>query len=265
MNRKFFEIDCGDAEPVVMERRDDGEIIFHDWDEETDLAAVELGFQPSVCLIVAQAVRSGRLDAALLTQIDVGDIAAVAALLAAGADVHTVEDDAIERAVQYNHLELAKLLIAAGADIHVFYESPLNTALEQSNQEMAELLISAGANREVALCHRSYARAYGQAEHLAGMYNYKVREILSDFTSPSPDYTERATSALISACRTPLSASTSPNYLELIRQLLLAGADVHAHNDLALRFAKRYGHDAIIEILESWIEDPTALRIQNLE
>jgi len=263
MSSKFFEIDCGDDEPVVMERRDDGELVFYGWDLETELAAQELGFEPSAAFVVWDAQRNGRLDEALLAQTNVGNIAAVAALLAAGANVHTAEDEAIDRAADFGYLELVKVLISAGADVHIFYESPLNTALEQGNIEMAELLISAGANREMGLCHRSYARAYAHAERLAGLCNYRVRQILLDTSIPA-DYAKRATNALINACSATSAVATN-HYLEMVRQLLLAGADVHAYNDKALRFAKRYGHDAIVEILESWIEDPTALRIQNLE
>ena len=33
MPSTFYEIDCGDDEPVVMERRDDGDLILEGWDE----------------------------------------------------------------------------------------------------------------------------------------------------------------------------------------------------------------------------------------
>jgi len=87
MSSKFFEIDCGDDEPVVMERCDDGELVFHGWDIETELAAQELGFQPSACFVVWDAKRNDRLDKALLDQAAEGHAAIVELMLAAGADV----------------------------------------------------------------------------------------------------------------------------------------------------------------------------------
>ena len=74
---KFYEIDCGDDEPVVMERRDDGELVFHGWDLETELAAQELGFQPSAAFVVWDAWRSDRLDEALVHQTSNGHPAVV--------------------------------------------------------------------------------------------------------------------------------------------------------------------------------------------
>ena len=74
MGSTFYELDCGDDEPVVMERTADGELVFHGWDLETELAAQELGFQPSACFIVWDA---WRLDEELIDLARYGHAAVV--------------------------------------------------------------------------------------------------------------------------------------------------------------------------------------------
>jgi len=100
MSSTFYEIDCGDDEPVVMERRGDGELVFHGWDLETELAAQELGFQPSAAFVVWDAKRNGTLDKALWDAAREGHIAIVELLLAAGADVDA-NDESGETALHY--------------------------------------------------------------------------------------------------------------------------------------------------------------------
>jgi len=52
-SRKFFDLDCGDSDdPVRLEILDTGEVVFHNFDLEVELAAQELGFAPSDCYVV---------------------------------------------------------------------------------------------------------------------------------------------------------------------------------------------------------------------
>jgi len=83
----FFEMDCG-GETVTIEKTDDGDFIFHGWDEETELAAIELGFEPSACLIVWNAINDDGLDAELRRQVFYGNALLVEALIFAGADAN---------------------------------------------------------------------------------------------------------------------------------------------------------------------------------
>ena len=113
MGSKFFEIDCGDDEPVVMERRDDGELIFHGWDLETELAAQELGFQPSAAFVVWDAARNGRLGEELLDQTWYGHAAIVELLLAAGAEVNAKNESgwtALHYAASNGHASVVELI-----------------------------------------------------------------------------------------------------------------------------------------------------------
>jgi len=121
MASTFYEIDCGDDEPVVMERRDDGELIFHGWDLETELAAQELGFQPSAVFFIWDAARSGRLDEELIEQAIDGDADFVELLLAAGSDVNAKNvfgGTALHYAARNGHTAIVELLLAAGADVN---------------------------------------------------------------------------------------------------------------------------------------------------
>jgi len=148
----FFEIDCGDDEPVVMERRDDGELVFHGWDLETELAAQELGFQPSAAFVVWDAKRNGTLDKALWDAAWDGRTAVVELLLAAGADVNEKEAGgrtALHYAAWENHAAVIELLLAAGADINAksnYGGTALHYAAEQGHASVVELLLAAGAD-----------------------------------------------------------------------------------------------------------------------
>ena len=113
MASTFYEIDCGDEEPVVMERRDDGDLVFHGWDLETELAAQELGFQPSAAFVVWDAKRTGTLDKALRDATWDGHTAVVELLLAAGADVNAKRNygwTALHYSSEQGHAAVVELL-----------------------------------------------------------------------------------------------------------------------------------------------------------
>ena len=152
MNSKFFEIDCGYDEPVVMERREDGEIIFHGWDLETELAAQELGFQPSAVFFVWDAARNDRLDEELFERARNGEAAIVELLLAAGAGVDA-KDKKGWTALQYATLEgyaaVVELLLTAGADVSAKDKdgrTVLQYAAVYGKSAIVELLLAAGAD-----------------------------------------------------------------------------------------------------------------------
>ena len=44
-------------------------------------------------------------------------------------------------------------------------------------------------------------------------------------------------------------------HADVVKTLLMAGADVHAENDEALRWASMNGHADVVKILEDWIQE----------
>jgi ankyrin repeat protein len=151
MTSKFFELDCGEDEPVVMERREDGELIFHGWDRNAELAAIELGFEPSTCFLVWEAAKNNWLDDAMIKAVKKGKTAAVAALLAAGADVHAWDgvhehDAALLWAADECHADIVKVLLEAGANVHALGDFALQQAADNGCLEIVQMLLEAGAN-----------------------------------------------------------------------------------------------------------------------
>jgi len=115
----LFEMDCG-GETVTIERTDDGDFIFHNWDEETELAAIELGFEPSACLVVWNAINEDWLDAELIEQSARGNVLCVEALIFVGASVEAQRYGGwqpLHNAAMHGHADVAKVLLEAGANV----------------------------------------------------------------------------------------------------------------------------------------------------
>jgi len=154
---RSFEIDCGDDEPIVVETVGEGpwrELVFHGWDEDTELAAIELGFKPSPCYRLKLAVEQhGRnaLDKALMASVQDNDAELVELLLLAGADPDTQTGRALFYATNWGNSRIVKVLIAYGADINL---RPLAIALPehwgpQEHETWCEIvatLVQAGAD-----------------------------------------------------------------------------------------------------------------------
>ncbi len=147
MASAFFELECGEDEPVVMEVVAPGEIILHGWDEEAELAAQELGFEPSACFIIWDAARNDLLNEALIVHSTHHRLGLVAALLAAGADPNTRDDynrtPLMALANLDGHPDGVQLLLEAGADPHARnknYKTAMDCALSWNNIDVIELL-----------------------------------------------------------------------------------------------------------------------------
>jgi hypothetical protein len=167
MASKFYEIECGRGEPpMVMEVLSyrPGDVVFHDedYDHEAELAAQELGFEPSVCFIVREAIewavknfpttrneRRYALSSHMMSHAQKGNAAVVEALIAAGADVGASHGYALEHAVRGRHLDVVKVLLGAGASVatpdELGPQAPLRLAARSGQKEMVELLLDAGA------------------------------------------------------------------------------------------------------------------------
>jgi len=146
----FFDIDCG-GETVTIERTDDGDFIFHGWDEETELAAVELGFEPSACLIVWNAINDDRINDKLFRQSRIGDSVAVQALLFVGASVDARDElgwSPLHTAALNGRVDVVNILLSAGAYPNIkSYKgmTPLQKAAWDGHADVAQILLDAGA------------------------------------------------------------------------------------------------------------------------
>jgi len=147
----FFELDCG-GETATIEKTDDGDFIFHGWDEETELAAIELGFEPSACRVVWNAINEDMLNFALLYQARHGNPLIVEALLFVGASVDAktgTDVTPLHGTAYHSHADIAKVLLEAGASVDAKDMdgwTPLHTAAFHGNIVIANALIKAGAS-----------------------------------------------------------------------------------------------------------------------
>ena len=75
-----------------------------------------------------------------------GHLAVVAALLAAGADVHAYSDAALRAAALAGHIEVVRALLGAGADVHAEDDDALLWAARNGHLEVVRALLGAGAD-----------------------------------------------------------------------------------------------------------------------
>jgi len=214
----FFETECG-GETVTIEKTDDGDFIFHGYDENAELAAIELGFEPSACWIVWNAINEDELDTDLDGQVCEGNALAVKALLFAGASADSFDRDGglspLHTAAAYDRADVVKILLKAGASVSAKdhdKRTPLHEAAWWGYANIAKVLLEAGASVD--------AKTY------AGW--------------------------------TPLHYAVAHGYPDVVKILLEAGASVDSKTNIGftpLGLALRYDHIAAIEILEDWIAE----------
>jgi len=109
MPRDFFELDC-DGETVTLEYTPDGKLLFHGWDMDTELAAQELGFSPSLCYWVWEDASQNKLDDTLARVAFDDNLPLVEALLWAGADPRHNNNLALRRAQHYHQQKVVVAL-----------------------------------------------------------------------------------------------------------------------------------------------------------
>ena len=143
----FFDIDCG-GELVTLEKTDDGDFIFHGYDEETELAAIELGFKPSACWIVWNAINNDTLDEELFEQARKGNALLVEALLFVGASVNErgISDwRPLHYAAANGHADAVKVLLEAGASVDAksrVKQAPLYYAKQRGQANVVKIIES---------------------------------------------------------------------------------------------------------------------------
>ena len=213
----LFEMDCG-GETVTIERTDDGDFIFHNWDEETELAAIELGFEPSACLAVWNAINDDRLDAELIEQSSKGTALCTEALIFAGASVDAktrTRWTPLHYAADRGYEDIARVLVDAGASVDAKdcdEWTPLHNAAMSGHADVAKVLLEAGASVN--------------EQHDAGW--------------------------------TPLHEAARWGHTAATKVLLEAGANVDAKDTAGvtpLKLALYYKKHDVVAVLESWIAE----------
>jgi len=193
-------------------------------------------------------------------------------LLDAGAHVHVNNDNALQWASYNGHTDIVKLLLDAGADVHADNDGALRTASCNGHTDVVKLLLDAGADvhayNDNAL---RLANNYGHTDvvkilkdHIAKEKKNKVvRESLSEKFVEDSDPIADMGIGMKAQLKKWVETETRYNYIEkdllwicaearktkFVKYLLDAGADVHADDDYALRWASGKGHADVVKLL----------------
>ena len=137
-----YDLDCGD-EIITLELLDDGTLIYHslDFDIEDEIIAREMGFEPHPCFVAMDRALRWAAYRNLDNDIDIVEI-----LLAAGADVHALDDEALRDAARYGHTDVVELLLECGADVHANNDEALLSAVKGCHEDVLRLLLEYGAD-----------------------------------------------------------------------------------------------------------------------
>ena len=180
----------------------------------------------TVALLVG-AVSPG--DSPLLDASKRGDIAAVKALLAQGADPNAARGDglsALHLTAEEGNLEIVRLLLDAGADVaaktHIGHYQPLHLASRTGQADVVRVLLAAGADPEAVTTTTGVTPLHLAAKALDGAGAVRV---LLEHGAPI-DARESA------AGQTPLMFAASFGRVAAIRKLLGHGADPSLRTDV---------------------------------
>ena len=238
----MIELPCAStgAGPVLLEVTDDQDIVFYNWENEADDAAVALGFQPSLCQLIRTwfAHRTSRLSAAN---------ALLEWILSPEEDMHypdSVVDPAALNAALID-AGFIDVLIALGAD-------PCRKVGIERHNYLIEIAAMNDVPGAVAALVRHNAHvqdegAAGEAALYQAIYwgRPKIARylLLEADVSPEPD---------------ALYAAVIANDIEMVELLLSLGADPLWRNQIALK-------SALHELDEPLIADMILGRIHELE
>ncbi len=103
----------------------------------------------ALCLILASAAMAGELDARLFKAAQQGDVAAVQALLARGANLNARDETngtVLKMAAMYGKTEVVRFLLGKGADANTKDKFGATALMVSGNTDIARLLIERGAD-----------------------------------------------------------------------------------------------------------------------
>jgi ankyrin repeat protein len=188
----------------------------------------------------------------LMRAANVGDAAAVKALLSEGVDVNEKSPQgftALMLAADEGHVEIVKLLIKAHADVnaeivtlHIGQFTTLNYAVSSGNMEVIDALVEAGAE----LNPKNFV---GMPPFFLALQFSKDITFIKALLARGADVNLRAANG-----GTALMVAASASSPAIVQLLIEAGADVNAKTDeggmTALSMAAEAGRDDIVQLLK---------------
>jgi len=247
----FFDMNCG-GETVAIEKTDDGDFIFHGWDEETELAAIELGFKPSACWVVWNAINNDMLDDELVQQASDGNALYVDALIRAGASVdarNIMDATPLHKAVRLHNTDVAKILLKAGSNVRAKDRNdwtPLHYAAAHGATDAVKILLEVGSSVDAE------DRNGWTPLHAAARWGHTaITKVLLKAGASS-------TKAELRSRWTPLHVAAVYGHADVAKVLLEAGANVSAKDYDGFtprQNASLLGKTKVHKIIDDWIAE----------
>jgi len=182
-------------------------------------------------------------DNALVYSAAYGKLDFVEYLLAAGADVHAINDYALRYASVYGHTEVVKVLLAAGANVHANDDGALQLASHSGHTGVVKVLLAAGAN--------VHANDDGALQLASNNGHTEVVKVLLAAGADVHADNDLA-----------LQLASHSGHTGVVKVLLAAGANVHANDDGALRWASDKGHTEVVKILKDHITNEKRKKVK---
>jgi ankyrin repeat protein len=184
------------------------------------------------------------------------DIEKAMELIKQGADVNSISlipsqsrRSALDQAVNYNHLKMARFLIENGADVNfrddIYHQTPLMTAVGKRNIKMVKLLLENGANINAKDNHGNTALINASPNCPTEI----VRLLLENEADVNAT-NDHGETALI---RTAFTASDISIQVDNVRLLIENGANFNVINNdgnTALMVALRFGNTVTAKLLK---------------
>jgi len=188
-------------------------------------------------------------------------------LLNNGANVHFANDCALRFASHHGHVEIVKLLLAAGANVFANEGGPLQRAKKEGHTEVIKILQDHIDN---LIVKESLFEKFTEDSDPIADLGIGTRHLISKWMKGKGEE-DTDNNALVACARRgktewveyllnrgadghavndlALRYASENGYAEVVKLLLNAGANVHAANDEALRWASNNGHTEVVRIL----------------
>ncbi|KAJ3043987.1 hypothetical protein HDV00_003514 [Rhizophlyctis rosea] len=157
-----------------------------------------------------------------------GYIDVVVILLRNSADIHANDGLALSLAAQHDNVELMKLLLSSGANVQAHGVGALVQAAYHGHAKVAKLLIESGCTVNIPSEGSSRFNEHPDHNNLGGL----GKDLCANRKNlPVVVY------------------AAGRGYVEVMKVLIEAGADINAASGIALRAAARGGHIGVVEML----------------